>query len=149
MQSGFAIANPTSRDVTVRLELVNPSGASVAVTTLTLPPESQIAKFLSDAPGFENVSLPFQGILRVTSDLPISVTGLRARYNERRDFLMTTTPPVPEDAATGAEIFFPQFADAGGYSTQFVLFSSGGDQSLSGTVRFVSPGGDPISLKLR
>ena len=149
MQSGLAIANPTSIDVAVRLELVNPSGASVAVTTITLPPESQIAKFLSDAPGFENVSLPFQGMLRVTSSAPIAVTGLRARYNERNDFLMTTTPPVPEDSATGAEIFFPQFADAGGYSTQFVLFSSGGDQSLSGTVRFVSPGGDPVSLKLR
>jgi len=38
-----------------------------------------------------------QGFLKVTATAPISVTGVRGRYNERKDFLITTTPPRNED----------------------------------------------------
>ena len=61
---------------------------------------------------------------------------------------MTTTPPVPDGATTLPELFFPQFADSGGYSTQFVLFGSAG-QSISGNIRFFSQAGQPAELRLR
>jgi len=41
------------------------------------------------------------------------------------------------------------FADAGGYTTQFILFSNGASKSLSGTIRFFSQLGQPLDLKLR
>ncbi len=147
IQSGIAIANTSSSTATVRLELTNLSGASIASTTLTLGPNGQTAKFLNEL--FQNLSLPIQGLLRITSSSRLAVVGLRSRTNERGDFLITTTPPVSESTSAAAELFFPHFADAGGYTTQFILFSSGSSSSVSGTIRFFSQSGQPMDLKLR
>jgi hypothetical protein len=49
------------------------------------------------------------------------VVGLRGRYNERSDFLISTTSPSSEAAPAPAQSVFPFFADGGGYTTQFVL----------------------------
>lgn len=149
VQSGVAITNTSPRSATVRLELINLSGASVAGTTLTLAANAQLARFLNQIPGFETLSLPFQGLLRITSSSPVAAVGLRGRYNERADFLLTTTPPVSESASAPAELFFPHFVDAGGYTTQFILFSSGAGRSIGGNVRFFSQSGQPLDLKLR
>ncbi len=149
-QSGIAIANPSSSPATVRIELIDMNGASVAETTFALAGDAQLASFLSELSGFQALSLPFQGLLRLTSTSPVAVAGLRSRNNERGDFLITTTPPVPEGAApAGSELFFPHFADAGGYTTQFIIFSNSTGRSLSGSVRFFSQSGRSLDLKLR
>ena len=71
------------------------------------------------------------------------MTGLRSRTNGRGDFLITATTPVPEGAATGAsELFFPHFAEGGGYNVQFVLFG----RRTSGTIYFLTEAGGPASL---
>ena len=86
--------------------------------------------------------MPFQGVLRVSSTALISVLGLRGRYNERGDFLITTTPPSNEAAARPtAGLYFPHIVDWEGYTTQFVLFSNQAGQSSSGTLRFFSQSG--------
>jgi len=52
-----------------------------------------------------------------------------ARYSDspqqlRNDFLITTTMPINEAVAPSTSpLFFPHFADSGGYTTQFILFS--------------------------
>ena len=57
-----------------------------------------------------------------TPHLPYpACVGLRGRYNEREDFLVTTTMPSAESAPSSAELYFPHFVDSGGYTTQFVL----------------------------
>jgi mono/diheme cytochrome c family protein len=150
VQSGLAITNASSSPATVRLELINLNGSSVAGTTLTIGANGQTGAFLDQIPGLEMVSLPFQGLLRITSASPIAVVGLRGRYNERGDFLITTTPPVSEQtSASSGDAYFPHFADAGGYTTQFILFSSGPGASASGSVRFMKQDGQPLDLKLR
>jgi hypothetical protein len=149
IQSGIAITNPSPNAARVRLELTNLSGASIATTAVTLGPNGQLAQFLSQLPGFQNLSLPIQGMLRITSASSIAVVGLRSRTNERGDFLITTTPPVLESTAPTPELFFPHFADAGGYTTQFILFSSGTSNAVSATIRFFSQSGQPLDLKLR
>jgi hypothetical protein len=150
VQSGIALANTTTGSATVRFELTDLNGAAVAATTLTLAPKAQLSAFLNQISGFQNLKLPFRGLMRITSASPISVVGLRTRNNERGDFLITTTPPVPENnAASPAELFFPHFADAGGYSTQFILFSGGTGRSMKGTIRFLSPSGQPLDLRVR
>ena len=58
----------------------------------------------------------------ITSAASISVVGLRGRYNERSDFLITTTPPVSEAAApSSSPLFFPHIAASGGFTAQFIL----------------------------
>jgi len=80
-----------------------------------------------------------------TNAAALAVTGLRARYNERGDFLMTTTPPISESSAPPiGQLFFPQLAVGGGFSARLILFSLLG--TASGTVTFVSQSGLPWAV---
>jgi hypothetical protein len=97
------------------------------VGTSVVPAWGEIALFLNQISGFESLQLPFRGVLRISANstaMEVTVTGLRARYNERQDFLVTTTPPGNEASPTSStELLFPHFVTGGGYTTQFVLFS--------------------------
>src|SRR5437016_7037066 len=73
---------------------------------------------------FPTLPLPFKGIIAIYSfETPMSVVGLRARYNERGNVPMTTTPPTEVFSKT-TEMMFPHVVDSRGYTTQFVLQSS-------------------------
>jgi len=151
IQSGIAVANSSGNVATVTLELSRLDGSSTGLTgTLSIPAGGQTALFLNQVPGFGALPASFQGILRVSSAAPISVIGLRGRYNERSDFLITTTPPVDESAAPiTSPLFFPQLADSGGYTTEFILFSGWSGQTLSGTIRLYDQAGGALSLTLQ
>ena len=148
-QSGIAIMNTTDDAAIVHIELMDLSGASLAGTTVSVGAKAQLAGFLTEIPGLQTLSLPVQGLLRITSASAIAVVGLRGRTNEHGDFLITTTPPVAEDNSSSPELFFPHFADAGGFTTQFILFSNGSSGPLGGTIRFLSQSGQPLDMKLR
>jgi hypothetical protein len=106
--------------------------------------------FLGEIPGFSNIPLPVQGVLRVSAqDTVLSVIGLRGRYNERGDFLITTTPPTNEASpVSSSPLYFPHFADGGGYTTQFILFSTG-NQAAFGAMRFFDQSGQSLNLSVR
>jgi hypothetical protein len=146
IQTGVAISNPASTPVTVTLELRRLDGSATGLTaTIQIPANGQVSRFIYQIPALASLQLPFQGVLRITSPTPVSVAGLRGRLNERREFLITTTPPADEAApATNAALFFPHFAEGGGYTTQFTLFSS----STSGVLRFVGQSGSALNLSL-
>ena len=75
------------------------------------------------------------------------MVALRMRYNERNEFLMTTTPPSNEMLQAGtAEVYFPQVANGAGWTTQFNLFSGVTNQATSGTLTFVQPDGNPFDI---
>jgi hypothetical protein len=107
--------------------------------------------FLNQIPGFTALPSTYQGVLRIAASAPnaISVVGLRGRYNERRDFLLATTPAIDENSVTGGQTLFPYIAEGGGYTTQFILLSSQGGSSSSGWLRFYSQAGVPLNLSLR
>ena len=74
-QSGLAIANPSSSPVSVDLELMRLDGSSTGLSTrLNLPPNGQISGFLSEISGFASLPVPFQGVLRIASAVPVAVT---------------------------------------------------------------------------
>jgi hypothetical protein len=132
--SGFAVANTSSAAATITLDLTDLGGKTLASTTLTLPAHGQISKFLNEV--FPSVPLPVQGLIRLTtSGSGLAVAGLRGRYNERGDFLITTTPPSNENATTSTvPMFFSHIVDGGGYTTQFLLFSGIANQSADGNL---------------
>jgi hypothetical protein len=77
------------------------------------------------------------------------VVGLRGRYNERGDFLITTTPPATESTSPSTSVsLFPHIVDGGGYTTQFILFDGAATGSMSGDVRFIGQDGNPLGLNL-
>jgi hypothetical protein len=103
----------------VVVEIKNLDGNTGLIGTLSIPGNGQRSLFLNQIPGIQTLLTPFRGMLQLTSFAPITIVGLRARYNERNDFLITTTPPGDEGVPPPASgLYFPHFADAGGYSTQ-------------------------------
>jgi hypothetical protein len=150
MRTGLAIANTSTSASVVIVELDNLDGSTGLIGTLPLPANGQVSLFVNQIPGFGSLVTPFRGILRLTTFVPITIVGLRGRYNERNDLLITTTPPANEAVpAPASGLFFPHFADAGGYTTQFVLFGGKTGDTPSGTIQFVSQAGGEMKLILR
>ena len=153
IQTGIAIANPSASAAVVTFELTTLSGASLGLTgSATVPANGHISMFLNEIPGFNNLPTLFQGVLRVSTSSPggISIVGIRGRYNEGFAFIITTTQAVDESRpAPAMELFFPHFADGGGYTTQFILFNGSADQASAGTLRFFTQSGQPLSLTVR
>jgi hypothetical protein len=76
--------------------------------------------------------------------------GPPGKINERNDFLITTIPSVNEaEPLSTVPLYFPYWADGGGYTTQFVLFSGRTGQSSSGTLQLFSQSGIYPDLTLR
>ncbi len=150
IQTGIAIANTAPSEVPVTFELTSLSGASTGLTgSVTVPNNGQVAMFLNQIDGLEALGLPFQGVLRISSLTPINVVGLRGRYNERGDFLITTTSPVDEATpASTNEMVFPHLVDSGGYTTQIILFSGAAGQTAVGNIRFFNQAGTRLNLSL-
>jgi hypothetical protein len=148
IETGIAVANTSGSIARVTLELSRLDGSSTGlIGTLTVPANGQVAVFLKEVQGFGALPMNTQGVLRITSDSPVSAIGLRGHYNERRDFLITTTPPVDESTAlSNSALFFPHVADSEGYTTQFILFSARPGSSASGKIRFFSQDGRPLNL---
>jgi hypothetical protein len=146
IQSGIAISNSSATSATVNFELTGLDGFNTGLSaSVVVPASGHVSKFIHEL--FPTLSLPFRGILRVSSASAIVIVSLRMRYNERGDFLVTTTPAANEASpSTTAELIFPQIADQGGYSTQFIFFSGVFGQSTSGTLQFFGQDGQPLNL---
>jgi hypothetical protein len=148
-RTGLAIANTTPQATSVVVEVKNLDGNTGLIGIVSIPGNGQKALFLNQIPGIQTLLTPFRGMLQLTSFAPITITGLRARYNERNDLLITTTPPGDESIPPPASgLYFPHFATAGGYSTQFVLFSAQPGQRPSGTFQLVPQAGESVNLAL-
>jgi trimeric autotransporter adhesin len=151
IQSGLAITNNSPAPTTVSLELNNLDGSPTglpAPIVLTIPGLGHTAKFVAEL--FPGLPRPFRGTVRISSASNISVVGLRGRYNERNDFLITTTPPIREhDASDSTELLIPHLADGAGYTTQFVIFNGSGNQPASGSLLLLQNSGQPLGVTLR
>jgi hypothetical protein len=151
IQTGVAMANNNSVAATVTVEVIKMDGSAAGLTgTLSVPPGGQIATFLNEIPELTTLQQPFQGVLRISSSQPVSITGLRGRYNERGDFLITTTPPQNEGAPIPSSlVLFPHVVDGGGYTTQFILINGQTGTAAAGTLRFFSQAGASLGFSLR
>jgi hypothetical protein len=154
IRTGFAIANLSNSPVNAPLELFGLDGTSTGLTgTLTIPANGQVQMFVNDVHGFENLPMPFQGVLKISNQSgSLSVIGLRGRYNERQEFIMTTTMPmVPINVSyptTAPILLFPHVADGGGFSTEFILFNDNSMKS-SGMLQFFTQSGQLASLTVQ
>jgi hypothetical protein len=158
LQTGIAISNAESPlPVHVTLDLTGLAGLPPLLTgSLDIPAGGQTARFLNQIPGFESLPATFQGVLRISSpSSPVTVVGIRGRYNERGDFIEATIPAINENDSyfdlvlRYSDFVFPHFADGGGYTTQFVLFSGWTDGPDNGTVQFLTNAGAPFPLTLQ
>lgn|GEM_PF-1081190 len=149
IRTGLAISNPSTSPVTVNLDVTSMDGASAGLSgSVQIPGMGHVAKFLDEL--FPSLPAGFEGVLRLASPSPVAAIGLRGRYNERGEFLITTIP-FADDAArflAPAGIIFPHIVSGGGYSTELLLINSGADGSASGNMLFVGPNGSPLTAEL-
>ncbi len=150
IQTGVAVVNASAAAMTLRVELNTLAGTSFGpVGTIRLVAGAQFAGFLNQIPGFENTAGPFRGVLRISSDAPFAVTGLRGRYNSRADFLITTTPALDETVPPSSSAIIPHLAFGSGYSTQMILMNAASSRISRGTVQLVSETGTPLGIVIR
>ena len=148
VRTGLALANPNDTAATIAFFFTNSGGIDSGHGTFTLGPREQIARFLDEEP-FNGGSAMF-GTFTFTSNQPVAVIALRGFVNERSEFLMTTLPvaPVLRFGAPGPfswnptdTVYFPHFADGGGWTTQVVLVNPT-YALISGNVQFISSGSE-------
>jgi hypothetical protein len=150
-RSTLALANPSGAPVQVRLEMRGLDGSLLRTSQpVQVPASGQVAVFLEQVPGFETLSAPFEGILRVISSSPQGVTaaGFRSVYNERGNVLFATTGPLIENAGTPTQLVFPHIAEGGGYTTQFIVIGGATGQANSGVLQFFNEEGNPLNVTL-
>jgi hypothetical protein len=148
IQGGVAVANASSSSSMVTFSLTGLDGASQGSTSFTIAANGQVALFLDQL--FPALPATFQGVLQVTSSGGLlSAAGLRLRYNERGDFLLTSAPPANASSVpSAATALFPYFANGGGLTSEFNLFSGISGQAITGHLRFYKQDGTPVSLTL-
>jgi hypothetical protein len=130
VNTGVVIANPNPAPATIlfRIRNAGPGSPPLVDGTFTIPPNSQLTRFINEAPF--NSPVPHVGFLSITSSLPVSATALRGLTNERSEFIMTTLlQGRPAKGVFGNVTgqqrtvvgYIPMFADGGGWTTQLVL----------------------------
>src|SRR5262249_12104196 len=129
IRSGIAIANPNADAAVVSFSFVDESGQTVTSGSITVPANSQIARFLNDDPF--NGPGSFSGTLSFSASKSLAVAALRMLQNERSDLIWTTLPVVDPTTAAGPAVF-PHFVDGGGWTSQIKLINPG-DSATSGT----------------
>jgi hypothetical protein len=147
LQTGVAVTNLSNQAITVDFEITNLNGAAAGLSgSESISGSGQIALFLDQVSGLSPLPDPLAAILRIStaSAAGVSIVGLRGRYNERGEFLITTTSPSNEDdTPLTTEASVPHAVDGGGYTTQIILFSGFAGQRSNGDLQFFSQTGNP------
>src|SRR5262249_52878988 len=149
IQTGLSIVNPGTAPVAVNLELTTPDGSPTGMFgSVQIAAGGQTAQFLNEL--FPTLPSGFKGLLRGSAPSPVTVIGLRGCLNERGEFLITTLRVANEAMAwaTPSEAISPHIVSGGGYSTQFVLFSTGPGGVALGSLRVLGSDGAPMVSRL-
>jgi hypothetical protein len=152
INTGIAMVNYGEVAASITYILRDLDGREITVGHGNLPAGHHDARFISQmkdvAPDFElpadfRTNTQFAS-LEIQSDQPMSVMALRGTNNQRNDFIMTTTPIVDLLQKPGSEpVFFPQFADGGGYTTTLVLLNTS-DENETGRLEVLKDNGSPM-----
>ncbi|MDA2937086.1 matrixin family metalloprotease [Acidobacteria bacterium AH-259-A15] len=136
--SGVAFANPSDKDITISLFLLNQDGTKVEENTIDLPAGHQLPRFITEI--FQKVGSDFTGSVQARSDSTFAMVGLRQRANGSLAILSGSLATGPISTLT-----FAQIADGGGIRSEIILINPGIQQD-SGTIFFRDGNGQPLSL---
>ncbi len=148
--TGLAIMNPGTTEVSVDLQLIDQDGKLLATATLTIPMMGHLALFFNQIgwepePGVILDLSAFEGLIKgTTTGGQIAATVIQTRPNQ---FI---TMPVGSLTQVGAsELFFAQFGDgesAGGrIVSQFILLNPDKTMEAHATITIKNNEGDPLS----
>ncbi|PYS55677.1 MAG: hypothetical protein DMG13_02920 [Acidobacteria bacterium] len=128
--TGIAIVNTNTTPALITAQL-----SDGRQTSIQLPARSQRSQFIHEL--FPDMGFSFSGSVRLTSNLPIGILGLRGTLNESNEFIMTIVPVT--SGSTGADVtVFPQIADGSGYVTELILLNPA-STAIRGTLQLSFP----------
>lgn len=152
INTGLAVVNGGTAAANVTYTLRGIGGNVLTVGHGTLAPGAHFAKFIDQlqeiAPDF-NLPANFAsatgyGSLEITSDQALSILALRLTVNQRGEGLLTSTPIADlTKPLSSAPIYFPQFADGGGYITTILLLNTS-NALESGVLNLYDDNGIPL-----
>jgi hypothetical protein len=125
--TGLALANPNATAQSVSIGAYLTDGLTSIGTSLgpvQLGPNGHAAMFVDQL--IRGLPRDFKGVLDIRSGSPFSAMTIRSLTNERNQFLMTAFPVADPSRSVIAPILFPQIADGGGSSTEFIFLSPSG-----------------------
>jgi hypothetical protein len=146
--TGLAIANTTTTNADIKIRAFQSDGVTSVGSSdgnLQLTGNGHGAKFADQF--IAGLPPGFTGVLDISSTTPFAALTLRSLVNERRDFLLTAFPIADVNRDASSPLVFPQIADGGGYTTEFILLSSGKSYWPSHvTLEFRSESGAPLAV---
>jgi hypothetical protein len=116
INTGIAVVNYGAATANVLYTLRNASGNPIATGRGTIAAGKHISCFINQlkdaAPDFI-LPVDFQnGALDITSNQPLSVLSLRGTFNQRKQFIITTTPTADLTRSSNSDpAYFAQFVD--------------------------------------
>ncbi|MBZ5538877.1 MAG: fibronectin type III domain-containing protein, partial [Acidobacteriia bacterium] len=143
--TGVAIVNRNSTEAQVTLTLQSVDGSTMS-GSLTLPPNGHVARFISEL--FPGMPAQYQGVLTMTSSVPLAAMTLRQTFNQRSEAIYSTLPVADLTRPPEGPMYIPQVADGGGYQTQLILINTSDSISLV-QIEFFNDHGTNLSLPLR
>ena len=143
--TGVAIVNRNSVEAQVTLTLQSVDGSTLS-GSLTMPPNGHVARFISEL--FPGLPAQYQGVLTMTSTVPLAAMTLRQTFNQRSEPIYSTLPVADLTHLPEGPMYIPQVANGGGYQTQLILINTSSSTSLV-EIEFFNDHGTNISLPLR
>jgi hypothetical protein len=154
INTGIAVVNCGSTPAIITYKLHDLNGMLLSVGQGTMAANARFTALVSELskvapdlvipPDFKD-RIQF-GLLEIISDQPLSVSGLRVTVNQRNEALLTTTPIADLNQPLGYEpIYFPQFADGGGYVTSLILLNTS-DALETGAFQIMDDTGNPVTV---
>ncbi len=143
--SGVAVVNPTAGEITVNIQRTDSSGSqTVNCPSQMVPAHGHFALFASQlCPGITN---PFLGTLTLSSPTAFASANLQLATNSHGEQLYNALPvAVPDSPPTGTHLYFSQFADGGGFSTEILLMNLTGTP-ITGTASFFDDNANAVTL---
>ena len=142
--TGLAISNPAGEPITLTLHAFDETGGNAGngPATVNLAKNGHVGAFVREL--INGLPGGFTGVADLTSSSPFVPLTLRSLTNSRGDFLLTTFPVADLTEPAPTPIVFPQIADGGGYTTEFIFISAGSAASVS--VNIVTDNGAALSL---
>jgi alpha-tubulin suppressor-like RCC1 family protein len=147
--TGVAIVDPNSSAATVQLSLTSLDGSFTASNTITVAANNHLAGFIDQSTimGATAASIPanFQGILTLSSNVPIAPVTLRLTSNQRGEDLYSTMPVTDLNHPPAGPLYLPQIVDGGGYTTQIILVNTGSSAGTI-TINFFNDAGSQVQI---
>ncbi|MBZ5554621.1 MAG: hypothetical protein LAO21_18035 [Acidobacteriia bacterium] len=143
--TGIAIVNPNPSAVALTLTLVGFDNSTRSIP-LSVPANGHVAKFITQI--FTGLPANFQGILTMTSSLPVAPLTLQMTTNQRGESIFSTLPVADLNHPPANSLFVPQVVDGGGYRTQFIFLNTAATGGMV-QLNLFSDSGLPVNLLLQ